>query len=135
MKYPEYDSPFDVVLSDITTQISNQIDDMCVKAVQRVGINADKKKLLDALTQDSERYREAYNRGYETAKSVLYNRNQVATIICDLLGGDTCACNFNDNDQWLPEYCEFRDTCCPHPTGVACWEQYLTHLDKRNIQG
>ena len=133
MKYPEYDSPFSIVLSDMTTQMSNQIDDMCVKAIQRIGINADKKKLLDALTQDSKRYREAFERGYETAQAVLYNRNQVANIICDLFGGDACACNFNGIDEWLPQYCEFRDTSCPYPDGVACWEQYLANLEKRNM--
>ena len=133
MKYPEYDSPFELVMSNITTQMVKEIDDMCLQAVQRVGINANKEKLLDALTQDSKRYRKAFERGYETACAVLYSRNQVATIISDLVGDD-CACNVNGNDEWLPQYCEFRDTCCPNPDGVACWEQYLANLDKRDIK-
>ena len=58
------------------------------------------------------------------------NNHQVAVIIANLLGDD-CACNINNNDEWLPKYCEFANTCCPNPVGVACWEQYLKHLDKQ----
>ena len=35
------------------------------------------------------------------------------------------------NDEWLPHYCEFADNVCPNTVGVACWEQYLLHKDKR----
>jgi len=58
------------------------------------------------------------------------NNHEVACIIADLLGDD-CACNFSGIDEWLPEYCDFSNTCCPDPVGVACWEQYLKHLDKK----
>ena len=27
--------------------------------------------------------------------------------------------------------CACAETVCPHPSGVACWEQYLLHKDKR----
>ena len=66
MKYPEYDSPFELTISDITTQMARNIDEMSWQAVQRVGINVDKEKLLIALKQDAERYREAYANGYDT---------------------------------------------------------------------
>ena len=66
MKHPEYDSPFELVVSDITTQMARNIDEMCWNAVQRVGINVDKEKLLICLKQDAERYREAYKKGYAT---------------------------------------------------------------------
>lgn len=55
---------------------------------------------------------------------------EVASIIADLFG-DKCACNNNDTDEWLPKYCEYRDTDCPNPPGASCWEQYLKHLDKK----
>ena len=64
MKYPEYDSPFVLNMSDITMQMSQKIDEMCWNAVQRVGIDIDKETLLTALKQDSERYRKAYANGY-----------------------------------------------------------------------
>ena len=62
-------------------------------------------------------------------KDGLYTRHEVACIIADLFG-DTCACNFNDIDEWLPYYCDFAQTICPDVVGVACWEQYLEHMDK-----
>ena len=58
------------------------------------------------------------------------NNHEVAEIIADLMGDD-CACNINNNDEWLPQYCDFANTCCPDPVGVACWEQYLKYLDKK----
>lgn len=66
MKYQEYDSPFELAISDITNQMAKNIDETCWQAVQRVGINVDKDKLLTALKQDAERYREAYIKGYDT---------------------------------------------------------------------
>ena len=66
MKYQEYDSPFDIVMSDITTQIARDIDEKCWQAVQMVGIDVKKETLLLALEHDSARYREAFNRGRET---------------------------------------------------------------------
>lgn len=66
MKYPEYDSPFEFVMSNITTQIARNIDEMCWQAVQRVGVNVNKDTLLLALEYDSARYREAFRRGEET---------------------------------------------------------------------
>jgi hypothetical protein len=57
-----------------------------------------------------------------------YNSHEIACILADLFG-DPCACNFNDIDTWLPYKCDFRETCCPNPVGVACWEQYLKHKE------
>ena len=55
----------------------------------------------------------------------LYTTHEAAEIIADLFGG-TCACNFNDIDEWLPLKCELIGSC-PNPCGVACWEQYLKY--------
>ena len=60
----------------------------------------------------------------------LYTANEVAEIIADLFG-DTCACNFNDIDEWLPFKCELLDAC-PNPCGVTCWEQYLKYRHCKN---
>lgn len=60
----------------------------------------------------------------------LYTANEVAVILAELFG-DTCACNFNGIDEWLPYKCELTD-CCPNTYGVACWEQYLKY---RNTKG
>lgn len=58
-----------------------------------------------------------------------YTRHEVAEILAELFG-DTCACNFNGNDEWLPEKCELLDAC-PNTVGVACWEQYLKFRDAK----
>ena len=63
-------------------------------------------------------------------KDGLYTRHEVACIIADLFGG-TCACDYSGNDEWLPQYCEFADKVCPNTVGVACWEQYLEHMDRK----
>ena len=33
-------------------------------------------------------------------------------------------------DEWLPSLCELQEAC-PHPCGVACWEQYLKYKDRK----
>lgn len=59
-----------------------------------------------------------------------WNRHEVACEIAEAVG-DTCACNFGDIGEWLSEVCDFRDTVCPNPVGVACWEQYLKHRNEK----
>jgi len=59
-----------------------------------------------------------------------WNNHQIACMLADLFG-DTCACNYNGIDEWLSELCDFKDTCCPHPVGVACWEQFLKYSQSR----
>lgn len=54
-----------------------------------------------------------------------WNNHTVACLLADMFD-DSCACNYNDIDEWLPRKCEVIDSC-PNPVGVACWEQYLKH--------
>ena len=58
-----------------------------------------------------------------------WNNHTVACLLAELFD-DTCACNYNDIDEWLPEKCDLLDSC-PNPGGVACWEQFLKHKAKR----
>jgi len=116
MKHPEYDSPFNLVMSDIETQAAKSIDEMCWKAVQRVGINVDKEKLLVALKQDAERYREAYAKGYETG----YENRDDEIVRCkdcchgepvkNGAGEDCIQCN--NDDLWLDGNLNFPDWYC-----------------------
>lgn len=62
-----------------------------------------------------------------------WNNHTVACLLAELFG-DTCACNYNDIDEWLPEKCELLDSC-PNPVGVACWEQFLKHKAERRTDG
>ena len=58
-----------------------------------------------------------------------WNNHTVACLLAELFD-DTCACNYNGIDEWLPEKCDVIDSC-PNPVGVACWEQYLKHRVER----
>ena len=58
-----------------------------------------------------------------------WNNHTVACMLAELFD-DTCACNYNGIDEWLPSQCELLDSC-PTPVGVACWEQYLKHRAER----
>ena len=65
----------------------------------------------------------------QVKKKNKYSAHDVALILSDAFG-DSCACNFNGNDEWLTEKCELLDTC-PDVVGVACWEQYLKWLGRK----
>ena len=58
-----------------------------------------------------------------------WNNHTVACLLAELFD-DTCACNYNGIDEWLPSKCELLDSC-PNPVGVACWEQFLKHRAER----
>ena len=62
-----------------------------------------------------------------------WNTHTVACLLAELFD-DTCACNYNGIDEWLPLKCELLDSC-PHPVGVACWEQFLKHKAERRTDG
>lgn len=66
-------------------------------------------------------------KAYRETEKYKWNNHQVACLLADIFG-DTCACNYNGIDEWLPFKCELLDAC-PNTVGVACWEQYLTHRE------
>lgn len=51
---------------------------------------------------------------------------EVAQLLCELYG-DTCACNYNGIDEYLPERCVYAtDASCPNPEDpLGCWKQYV----------
>lgn len=89
----------------------------------------EKQKHLENLQKVNEELEERIAIMKKSSENRL-NHHEVACIIADLFS-DSCACNFNGNDEWLPQHCDFANTCCPNPGGVACWEQYLKHMDKK----
>jgi len=64
----------------------------------------------------------------EEVRNNEWNNHTVACLLCDMFG-DSCACNYNDIDEWLPLYCDFAEMCPPRPDGVACWEQFLKYRE------
>ena len=48
--------------------------------------------------------------------------------------GDRCACNVNDNDEWLSEVCELQEQC-PHPKDIlGCWKQFVKHYRSEKME-
>lgn len=49
---------------------------------------------------------------------------EIAQLLSDLFG--ECACDVNDNDEWLPQACKYAETECPKPKEKnGCWMQFL----------
>ena len=85
-----------------------------------------------------DRYNEAWNDAIGRAEIEIeelssaqpeWNNHTIACLLAELFD-DTCACNYNGIDEWLPSKCELLDSC-PNPAGVACWEQFLKHRAER----
>lgn len=90
------------------------------------GVALDAATALSALQAENEKLRAELE---QVKKKNKYSAHDVALILSDAFG-DSCACNFNGNDEWLPEKCELLDVC-PDVVGVACWEQYLKWLGQK----
>ena len=86
--------------------------------------------MCNELKEFANERNEVIDLAIESLSAEAFNRHEVACILAEAFG-DECACNYNSNDEWLPYYCDFAQTCCPNPVGVACWEQYLKHKERR----
>ena len=96
----------------VATRKSEQQYEIELRAAITTNIPIDRLKAICAAERDGQ----------------LYTVHDVAVILASAIGDD-CACNINSNDEWLPQLCELQEAC-PHPVGVACWEQYLKHRDE-----
>lgn len=88
-------------------------------------------KCIAKVTLTDEQVKEAFEKAKIEilAAEPEWNNHTVACLLAELFG-DSCACNCNGIDEWLPEKCELLDSC-PNPVGVACWEQFLKHRAER----
>lgn len=77
----------------------------------------------------------SYLRDYfiEPEDKKTWNNHDVACLLAEIFN-DPCACNYNGNDEWLPQKCDFADKECPNVVGVACWEQFLKHRSEKFIK-
>lgn len=55
--FMEYESPINVMIGQIETQIENDV----LTAIQRVGVDVDRDELIKALNYDRDQYRKGYN--------------------------------------------------------------------------
>lgn len=66
-----YDSPISIIMSDMKYKIDEQIEQAIVTVSQKAGIDIDKEKLLKILTNDKQRYEDAYERGYKARDNAI----------------------------------------------------------------
>ena len=66
-----YDSPISIIMSDMKYKIDEQIGQAIVTVSQKAGIDIDKEKLLKILTNDKQRYEDAYERGYKARDNAI----------------------------------------------------------------
>ena len=62
-----YESPLELVCTDIVTKITKETDDMIYSAVQQVYPNINKEELVKALEYDRHQYEKGYDDGYMDA--------------------------------------------------------------------
>ena len=64
----DYDSPLTLITEKFTSMISAKVDEEAHKVIARTALafDMDEQKLIEILKQDSDRYREAYRRGYKS---------------------------------------------------------------------
>lgn len=65
----DYDSPIEIdfatnLISNMTKEMAEHIDNETFHAICQAGFYIDRKKMVQALKQDKERYDDAYRRGY-----------------------------------------------------------------------
>lgn len=60
--------------------------------------------------------------------------NAIAAQIFYDMFDDFCACNYCNNDEWLPFVCDYRDECPLEETKenkYRCWLQMIKHYDDK----
>lgn len=61
--------------------------------------------------------------------------NAIAAQILYDMFDDFCACNYYNNDEWLPLVCDYREECPLQETEenkYRCWLQMMKHYDDKN---
>lgn len=69
-----YESPIEMIMEDIQTQIVKQQENDIYQAVQRYGIVVDKEELIKALQYDREQYTKGYKDALDEIKKYLVGR-------------------------------------------------------------
>lgn len=62
-----YESPINLIVSDITTKVNDEMEHQVFTAIQHLGIDVNKEELVKALNYDRDQYRKGYEDGYNDA--------------------------------------------------------------------
>ena len=70
----KYESPIDVVIDDLVTNIRQEQDKTIVEACQKVGVNVNADELVKALNYDRGQFQAGFQLGYETGVAEALER-------------------------------------------------------------
>ena len=104
-----YQSPIELLVTDIQHQILQQQDEQIYQAVLSYLPKVDKEELIRALQYDRDQYARGYNDGYAEAKAEVvcckdckYWHKELAW--CDVhsqfIGSDGMACHPSESSEW-----------------------------------
>ena len=80
-----YESPIDIIISDMQTKMVEQQENMILEAVKNVGINVDKDELIKALQHDRHQYTKGYEDAtYKVREQIKEDLDQIRSAIWDL---------------------------------------------------
>ena len=110
-----YDSPISILTEQLSNQLAFELDNTVYKTVLPYCVDVDKNKLIQALTQDAERYREAYKKGYFDAKKkgkwIEYPESlEYEDVYCD----DQIVCSNCHHVFNIIDNCTEEFDYCPH---------------------
>lgn len=63
-----YESPVKLIVSDITLQVDEKLEEACYTAVMEYFPNVDREELIRALRYDRQQYEQGYQDGFNAAK-------------------------------------------------------------------
>ena len=116
------------------TDMSGDKTEKCVKAVMQYMLNCcrEEKAYAKIFTIPDVCRLELTDLATAPKEQELFTLDQVAGLLYAAFG-DSCPCNFNGNDEWLPMVCRFCESGdCPDPADkLDCWREYIRQQDKR----
>ena len=119
----EIQSAVDVAIA-CQEKVRAKIEDLIVEAVRNVGIEVvDKEGLMAALTEDKQRYDEAYKKGYRACEKLLDKAIQIL-----IETGSTLPCVDMYDDNFCQNFCDDRF----NGPQEECWKEYLSEWEHRH---
>ena len=114
-----YESPIEIVIGKITTELKQAEHDYIVRSVRDVGINVNEAELIKALQYDRNQYEKGFKDGNDMYELLLHWLAQAF--------GSPCGWTFNKQDiadfigERDPEFCNKKCGC----SAYECWKKYF----------
>lgn len=120
----EIQDAVDGIIKTCREDLKAKIEDKIAEAVRNVGIEVtDKEGLMAALTEDKQRYDEAYKKGYRACEKLLDKAIQLL-----IKSGSTLPCVDMYDDNFCQNFCDDRF----NGPQEECWKEYLSECEHRH---